>query len=223
MSAFDEQAAAAYESWYQTAEGARADAQEKAALRQLLDGFREAETVLEVGCGTAHFTRWLGDIGWTAVGLDLSAPMLREAQALNGVPLVWGDAFRLPFADDAFGVATLITTLEFLDRPRASLEEAARVARDGLLLGVLNRWSPLALQRRLSGLFRPTIYDDARFYSVGALKQLLRAVGDDGARMAWRTTLYPSWCEGLLPRSGAHLPWGGFIAIALHQTHGTGS
>jgi SAM-dependent methyltransferase len=211
---FDEQAAAGYESWYETAEGARADALERAALRRLLEGFSGARSVLEVGCGTGHFTRWLRDAGWAATGLDLSAPMLSEARALNEVPLVRGDAFRLPFADGAFDVTSLITTLEFLEHPDAALAEAVRVAGRGLLLGVLNRWSLLGLRRRLRGLLRSTVYDQARFYGVRALERRLRAVADDAGLVVWRTTLFPCWEQ---PWPQAHLPWGGFIAIALHQ------
>jgi len=226
---FDEQAAASYESWYETAEGERADALEKAALYRLLEGFSAArpgppegaQSVLEVGCGTGHFTRWLDDAGWAAVGLDLSAPMLAEAQTLNGLPLVLGDAVRLPFADDAFDVTAFITTLEFLERPKAVLTEAVRVARDGVLLGVLNRWSVLALRRRLSGLLQPTVYDHARFYSVKGLEHLLRSVTSDAAHVVWGTTLFPAWewCPLPWPGPKTHLRWGGFIAMALHKGH----
>jgi SAM-dependent methyltransferase len=217
---FDERAAASYESWYETPEGTRADALEKAALRRLMEGFSAAQSVLEVGCGTGHFTRWLRDLGWRALGLDLSAPMLAEARALDGVPLVRGDAARLPFADGAFDVVSFITTLEFLEHPDAALAEAVRVAQEGLLLGVLNRWSILGLRRRLAGLFRPTIYDQARFYGVKGLEQELRAVVDGAGRTVWRTTLFPFWarCLRRWPGLQAHLPWGGFIAMALHQT-----
>jgi ubiquinone/menaquinone biosynthesis C-methylase UbiE len=217
---FDEPAAANYEAWYETPEGTRADALEKEALQRVLTGFSGARTALEVGCGTGHFTRWLADVGWKAVGLDLSAPMLAQARALNGVPLIRGDAYRLPFGNGVFDVIALITTLEFLAHPEAALGEAARVARQGLLLGVLNRCSVLALRRRLTGLFRSTVYDGARFYSVKALERLGRdAVGDVG-RTDWVTTLYPGWrrASGLRPRPVAHRPWGGFIAVALHRT-----
>jgi ubiquinone/menaquinone biosynthesis C-methylase UbiE len=217
---FDEQAAAGYESWYETPEGARADALEKEALQRVLMGFSGVQTIIEVGCGTGHFTRWLADLGWTAVGLDLSAVMLAEARVLNDVPLTQGDAGRLPFSDGAFDVTTLITTLEFLEQPEAALVEAARVARRGLVLGVLNRCSILALRRRLSGLFHPTIYDSARFYSVSALKQLGRAAVGDVDRVEWLTTLFPGWTRrsGARPRPMARAPWGGFIVIGLHQT-----
>ncbi len=224
--AFDERAAVHYEAWYETPEGRRADELEKAVLGWLLVQewggpsslpLGQARkpvspgSVLEVGCGTGHFSRWLSDQGLAAVGLDLSVAMLTEARALDGVPLVRGDARRLPFADGAFDLTALITTLEFLEQPRQVLAEALRVARRGVLLGVLNRWSLLGLQRRLAGLFRPTVYDAAHFYGVGELRRLLRSVAGGKVHIAWRTTLFPrGW-----PWPQAFLLWGGFIGMAL--------
>jgi len=89
--------------------------------------------------------------------------------------------------------------------------EALRVCRRGVVLGVLNRWSVLALQRRLAGLFRKTVYDAAHFYSVGELKRLLRSITGRKAHIVWRTTLFPHrW-----PWSQNRLPWGGFIGMVM--------
>jgi ubiquinone/menaquinone biosynthesis C-methylase UbiE len=209
--AFDGRIAVHYEVWYDTPEGRRADELEKDVLGRLLQDFPGSGSVLELGCGTGHFTRWLSDEGLAAVGLDLSAAMLMQAQALDGVPLVRGDARRLPFADGAFDLAALVTTLEFLKRPRETLGEALRVSRRGVILGVLNRWSVLGLQRRLAGLLRQTVYDAAHFYGVCELKRLLRSVAGENAHVVWHTTLFPRWW----PWPQARLPWGGFIGIAL--------
>jgi len=210
-STFDEQQAAQYEAWYETPEGRRADALEKDVLKWLLQRFPESGSALEIGCGTGHFTRWLQKGGVEAVGLDRSSAMLAEAQALDGVPLVRGDARQLPFADGAFDLTALVTTLEFLEQPRKTLAEALRVSRRGVVLGVLNRWSVLGLQRRWTGFFHPTVYDAAHFYGVGALKRLLQSVTGGRGHVVWHTTLYPRWWPG----SWASLPWGGFIGMAL--------
>jgi len=215
-SGFGERAAAHYEAWYETPEGRRADELEKGVLGWLLQGFPRPGSVLELGCGTGHFTRWLSDGGLAAVGLDLSAAMLVKARTLGGVPLVQSDARRLPFADGAFDLTAFITTLEFLERPGEALVEALRVARRGVLLGVLNRWSVLGLQRRLAGLFHQTIYDAAHFYGVGELERLLRSVAGEKAHIVWHSTLFPRcW-----PWSQARLPWGGFIGMALVVSDG---
>ena len=208
---FDEHVATYYEAWYETPEGRRADELEKDVLSWLLQGVPRPGSILEVGCGTGHFSRWLGRQGPTVMGLDISPAMLAEARTLDGVPLVRGDARRLPFADGTFDLTALITTLEFLEQPREALAEALRVARRGLILGVLNRWSVLGLQRRLAGLFRSTVYDAAHFYGVEELKRLLLSVAGGPAHIVWRTTLFPrEW-----PWAQASLPWGGFIGMAL--------
>ena len=225
---FDERVASQYEAWYEGPQGRRADTLEKASLESLLRRFSEARSVLEVGCGTGHFVRWFEQQELMAVGLDISAPMLRKARAgsgLNGTPLVQADAYRLPFADGAFDLAAFITTIEFLEASPEALAEAVRVASRGLLLGVLNRWSALALRRRLVGLFRHNVYKTAHFYAVGELRRLLRSLVSDVSRkvtkghpasggrsdLTWHTTLFPGW----LPWQQARLPWGGFIAMAL--------
>lgn len=216
---FDEQVAAHYESWYETEEGQWADALEKRSLQQLLRHFPEAHSVVEVGCGTGHFTRWLDGQGLFAAGLDLSMAMLSEARAENQIPLVQADACRLPFPDNAFDLTAFITTLEFLGAPREALIEAVRVASRGVLLGVLNRWSALAVRRWVIGLFRPSIYERAHFYTVGELRQLLHKAARDvegegaaeGGRTLWHTTLLPGW----MPRRRTRLPCGGFIGMAF--------
>jgi SAM-dependent methyltransferase len=75
----DSATVASYDAWYQTA-GCRADRLEKALLGRLLADFPGASTVLEVGCGTGHFTRWFSEGSFQAVGLELSRPMLVEAR-----------------------------------------------------------------------------------------------------------------------------------------------
>ena len=200
-----------YESWYETAAGQRADRLEKAVLGWLLQRFPHPTRALEVGCGTGHFGRWLSTRGVTVVGLDRSAAMLAQAQVLDVVSLVQGDAHRLPFADGSFDLTVLVTALEFLERPWEALAESLRVARRGLVLGVLNRWSALGLQRRVAGFLRRTVYDAAHFYGIGELKRLLRSVAGGRAHIVWRTTLFPRWW----PWAQTCLPWGGFIGMAL--------
>jgi SAM-dependent methyltransferase len=210
--AFDQRIAAHYEAWYEAPRGRRADALEKGSLWRLLESFVGVGSLLEVGSGTGHFARWLDEQGAAVVGLDLSAAMLAQACALDGVSLVRGDACRLPFADGTFDLVAFVTTLEFLECPRDALAEALRVTRQGLLLGVLNRRSLLGLRYRLAGLLRPTVYDAAHFYSVGELGRLLRSVAGQGTTVTWLTTLFPrGW-----PWPRAALPWGGFIGMAVH-------
>ncbi|WP_253778319.1 class I SAM-dependent methyltransferase [Goodfellowiella coeruleoviolacea] len=111
------------------------------------EGLREAEvgllgevagaSVLEVGCGAAPCARWLCAQGARAVGLDLSAGMLRHAVADNrrtgiAVPLVQASADQLPFADACFDLAcSAFGAVPFVADVTALLREVARVLRPG--------------------------------------------------------------------------------------------
>lgn len=198
--------AAGYESWYENA-GRRADRLEKDLLTQLLSDFPAARTLLDVGSGTGHFTRWFRAQGLQAVGLDLALPMLAEARAYNGLPYVCGDVQRLPFADGAFDLVALITTLEFISCPTRALRESQRVARQGVMLGVLNRHSLLGWQRKLED---GPVWEAAQFFTPQELLRLLSQVTPEPVQIAWDTTLWPLWPGAL------HLPWGGFIGLAAH-------
>jgi ubiquinone/menaquinone biosynthesis C-methylase UbiE len=197
--------AASYEAWYQTA-GCRADCQEKALLRWLLGRFPGACTILEAGCGTGHFTRWFGELGLQAVGLDLSRPMLDEAAKLGSSCYVQGDAQKLPFHSKSFDLAALITTLEFLPEPMQALAEALRITRQGIILGVLNAGSRLGRQYKREG---GPLWEAARFFTSDGLKRMILEVVGGASSVVWRTALWPFW-PGTLP-----LPWGGFNGMAV--------
>jgi ubiquinone/menaquinone biosynthesis C-methylase UbiE len=197
--------AASYETWYMT-NGRRADRLERALLKRLLARFPGARSILDVGCGTGHFIRWFGELGLWAVGLDRSRAMLDEAVRLNGPVYLQGDALILPFRSRSFDLVSLITTLEFLPDPIQALGEAIRVARQGLILGILNAESRLGREYKREG---GSIWEAARFFTTHELIEMVRVLVGAKARVVWRTTLWPFW-PGALP-----FPWGGFIGMAV--------
>jgi ubiquinone/menaquinone biosynthesis C-methylase UbiE len=203
---FDQaQMAAGYETWYKTV-GQRADRLEKALLKELLARFPTVETILEVGCGTGHFTRWFEDLGLKAVGLDLSSAMLNEAKGNEGQKVLQSDAHSLPFADHSFDVVALITTLEFLQDPTLALREAQRVAQEGLLIGTINRTSWIGKKYQHQG---GVPWDSARFFNPYELVKIVELSGAKKSKLFWKTTLW-RWLPWALP-----LPWGGFIGMAV--------
>jgi ubiquinone/menaquinone biosynthesis C-methylase UbiE len=195
-----------YEAWYETF-GRRADRLEKRLLSRLPARFPRAHTMLEVGCGTGHFTRWFCEQGLWTVGLDVSPAMLAEAVRLDSSLCVLGDGLTLPFATGAFDLCVLITTLEFVADPVQVLVEAMRISRYGLILGVLNRQSLLSRRLKRSG---ESLWQMAHFFTPADLAHLVqRAAAGKPAEITWQTTLWPLW-PGALP-----LPWGGFIGMAV--------
>jgi ubiquinone/menaquinone biosynthesis C-methylase UbiE len=201
----DHEIASGYESWYQT-KGRLAEKREKELLKWLLTGFPNARTVLEVGCGTGHFTRWFGTLGLHAVGLDISTPMLDEYLRLGTPMCVFGDASHLPFSVGEFDLVALITTLEFLTNPIEALVEAWRVTRQGLILGVINLKSRYG--RKLCRQGGP-VWDAAHLFTLQEIMKLLNEIVGNHARIVWRTTLWPIWTSTL------PLPWGGFIGVSV--------
>jgi SAM-dependent methyltransferase len=93
--------------------------------------------VLEVGAGAAQCSRWLLAAGAEPVALDLSRTMLRRGRRLGTasgleVPLVQGDAARLPFASAAFDVAcSAYGAVPFVADSAGVMREVARVLRPG--------------------------------------------------------------------------------------------
>jgi ubiquinone/menaquinone biosynthesis C-methylase UbiE len=132
--------------------------------------------------------------------------MLEEAKELGEIVCPQGDAQRLPFPAKSFDLVALITTLEFLPDPTQGLAEAQRVARQGLILGVLNAESRLGRQYKRAG---GAIWEAARFFTPDELEHMVLDITGKKARVVWRTTVWPFW-PGALP-----LPWGGFIGMAI--------
>lgn len=101
----------------------------------------EGRAVLEVGCGSAACARWLRGRGAYAVGLDLSAGMLRHAATQNTaaldagravVPLVQASGVDLPFRDASFDLAcSAFGAIPFVADSGAVFREVARVLRPG--------------------------------------------------------------------------------------------
>jgi SAM-dependent methyltransferase len=113
-----ERAAGHYEAWYGTAAGRRADQAERTLLRWLLAGFPGAHSVLEVGCGTGHFTAWLATQRLRAVGLERAPAMLvTMRRRFPELPAILGDAHQLPLRAGAVDVVVFVTALEFLEEP----------------------------------------------------------------------------------------------------------
>ena len=148
--------AARYDRWYDTPLGAFVLAHELAAVQHLVTP-QAGELVLEVGCGTGRFSLALAASGATVVGVDAFASAITYAAQHTPqgahVRYVVADTEQLPFADDAFDVVVCILALEFIAHPPTAVAELRRVLKPSgrLVIGVLGRWSPWNLWRRLRG------------------------------------------------------------------------
>lgn len=153
------------------------------------------DRLLDIGCGTgASLAPFLGR-GIQLTGVDPSPYMLDIAKKKfgNRVDLHRAHAEDLPFEDNAFEYAALCLCLEFADDPEKALAEACRVAKDGIFVGILNKYSVKAFQRRVKGVFVSTIYNKARFFSIGEIKEMFYSLLGN-APVRWQTTChFPGW------------------------------
>lgn len=156
----------------------------------------KGQRILDIGCGTGISLEPLLDKGLNLTGIDPSPYMLDLASERLGdqVDLHRGMAEDLPFDDNAFDAAFIFTSLEFTDRPAKAIEEACRVAKDTVVLCVLNRYAPLNMMRRFKSFFVPSIFTHAHFFSIWELKQILFAILGN-VPVKWKTTLqFPFAC-----------------------------
>ncbi|AGB37665.1 class I SAM-dependent methyltransferase [Natronococcus occultus] len=87
------------------------------------------ERVLDVGCGTGELSRVLvAESAGEVVGCDADRELLEFAG--EHVPVIAGDALRLPFPDDSFDLVVCQALLINLPDPAAALAEFARVSTD---------------------------------------------------------------------------------------------
>lgn len=173
-----------YDAWYETPLGILSDRLEKRLVFSLIEIKQGA--ALDVGCGTGNYTIELEKRGADAIGIDSSEEMvayarIKATKANIETSFHAADAMNLPFPDSTFDTVISNGLLCFLKEPEKALMEMRRVLKPGgrLVVGVLNRWSPWALFRRVKGLFKDTIYNQAHFISPPELERLIREAGFD--------------------------------------------
>ncbi len=106
-----------------------------APLRRALAGAPGRELV-DIGGGTGNYALALAREAWQPVVVDRSAQMLEQA-AGKGLETIRANATRLPFADESFDAAMLVSMLHHVDDPAQALAEAKRVLRPAGRLAVM--------------------------------------------------------------------------------------
>jgi SAM-dependent methyltransferase len=169
-----------YDRWYQTPLGMMYDRLEKKAFdRLLVIGNYGRQSLLEIGCGTGHWSKYFRDRGFLVTGVDISREMIWIAGKKNiaGCRFLVAEGESLPFADNSFDAAGAVATLEFTPDPSQIVAEMVRcVKKPGgrLLFGLLNRLSRYNQKRKeRSG----SIFAGANLFSPAQLRDLLVPLG----------------------------------------------
>lgn len=205
-----------YDAWYQTRRGAWIGGIEYRLLDELLTP-RSGETVLDVGCGTGHFTRCFSDsaaVDWT-VGADIDFFAARFAAGRGKAAYLVADGQCLPFADRSFDLVISVTALCFMGDARRALVEMLRVARRRVALGLLNRHSLLWFAKGRHG--GRGAYRGAHWHTRREVERLF--AGQPARNLTLRTAIMLPGGGRLARWAEPHLEWaapccGAFLAAA---------
>ncbi len=167
-----------YDRWYLTPEGRAYDRTQKMDVLTLLPRAQPGERLLDVGCGTGHWSKFFGSLGYDVVGVDISERMIEVAESHRPPNCIFqvADACRLPFQGHSFNIVTAMATLGFVSDVSQVLEEMFRCVQENgvVLVGVLNRLAHVN-QKRLTANREP--YVSGRLFSRKDLYDLLRQRG----------------------------------------------
>ncbi len=202
-SAFDKQAAE-YDAWFDR--HCLFFQAELAALRSIVPATGHG---VEIGVGTARFALPLG----ISIGVEPS-PGMAELARQRGLDVREGVAEALPFDDESFDFAIMVTVVCFLDDVNGAFREAWRILKPGgaFVVGFIDRESKLGRiyeQKREQSVF----YRDATFYSVNDLVMLLHETGFSD--FSYRQTLFPGERTDVTVREG--FGDGSFVVIKGHK------
>jgi ubiquinone/menaquinone biosynthesis C-methylase UbiE len=181
-----------YDQWYETPQGRVHDRTQKSDAQRFLVSREIGAHLLDIGCGTGHWSRFFASVGYAVVGVDISPGMIAMARthSSHGKAFSVADACVLPFEDGCFDVVAAMATLEFVSDPLGSLYEMVRCARAGgrILVGTLNRLAALNLQR-VAECREP--YVSASLFSPGELRELLATFGQVRMVASDPETIFP--------------------------------
>ena len=203
----------------------------------LVRRFGSGRDVFEAGCGTGLLLKEASSVARSAVGLDLSRGMLRQARE-RGLRVLQGSITNIPLPSASFDLAYSMKVLAHIPPIENALAELARLVRPGghLLLEFYNPLSLRYLAKRLGGPARiaesTTDHDVFTRYDTlgkarGYLPPGLRVVGVRGVRVVTPTSKL--WAvPGLgavferLERVACDLPFlrrlGGFMIVIAQKT-----
>src|SRR5262245_17418634 len=155
------------------------DPLQRASLDALRHGPRDR--LLDVGCGTGWASRTAAPVVRSAVGIDLSEAMLRQAAEsatrMGEVSFALADAENLPFDDGAFTALLCTNAFHHDPNPSRALAEMTRVLAAGGRLGIGDHASDLRAARIADVVLRRLEPGHVRLYRSAELGGLLQTAG----------------------------------------------
>ena len=205
-----------YDSWYSPAIGSMYDRLEKRAFDRFIGNHNGGKQLLEIGCGTGHWSKYFSEKEFEVTGIDISEKMIKTANKKN-IPhcrFQVADGRSLSFFDNSFDVAAAITTLEFSENAESIISEMARCVKPKgkLFFGVLNSLSSYNQKKQRNA---GSVYAYSQLFSPQQLKNILEHYGTVKMRISgfvirnkWLIWLSPFWeflCRTVNSKKGAFI------------------
>jgi len=164
-----------YDAYYNTTTGKKVNEIEEKLITEFLNEIPKSE-MLELGCGTGHWTNIFVNHGFNVTAADISDEMLKLAKLKNiEAEFIKADSQNIPFPDNSFSAVSSITMLEFVNDQDKVINEIYRVLKPGgwIILGCLNKLSELGKNKENDATFK-----DAKFLLKDDLEEKLRLFGN---------------------------------------------
>lgn len=171
---FNAEIADEYDAYYNTEVGQKVNEIEEKLIAGALQKIPKGK-MLELGCGTGHWTKFFVENGFELTATDISDAMLKHAQQKQlNAKILKADSENLPFEDESFDMVSSITMMEFVSDQDKVLSEIYRVLKPNgyVLLGGLNANSELA-----KNAVNDPVFQNANFFTHEKLVEKLMKLG----------------------------------------------
>ena len=167
--------ASEYDKYYDSDFGKEVDKIEQNILEKLLNKL-ETKNIVEIGCGTGHWTQFLSNQGFNIEASDISEKMLYEAKKknINNVAFSIKNAEQLNYANNSIENIIAITSLEFVENQQKAVKEIYRALKPNgfFICAGLNLNSDLGKNKSEN-----EIYKNANFFTNNSLIKMLSKFG----------------------------------------------
>jgi SAM-dependent methyltransferase len=99
--------------------------------KETVASFRQAGTLLDLGCSSGSFLECFRDGNWRLFGIEMSAENAQKAEATTGAQVFTGDILGATFPPESFDVITCFDVLEHLYEPRRVMARVAEWLKPG--------------------------------------------------------------------------------------------